>query len=95
MKLERAEIVGGVDRAVSSDNNIIPHWRRCYRKEKPQNKPRPKHPPKVHVWAGISTRGAKFPDVNPIKNLWHEVKENLHAEVKPRNLAELKAGIKS
>ena len=26
--------------------------------EKPQNKPRPKHPPKVHVWAGISTRGA-------------------------------------
>ena len=36
------------------------HRKRCYRKkgEKPQNKPRPKHPPKVHVWAGISSRGA-------------------------------------
>lgn len=139
------------------------HRKRCYRKkgEKPQNKPRPKHPPKVHVWAGISTRGAtniciftgimdaefyvrilntcllpfirdrfdssdhrfmqdndpkhvsrcaktffeennvnwwrtppESPDLNPIENLWHELKENLRAKVKPRNLAELKAGIK-
>ena len=35
------------------------HQRHCYRKvgERPTPKPRPKHPIKVHVWAGISTRG--------------------------------------
>lgn len=33
--------------------------RRCYRKEgeRPRLKPRPKHPIKVHVWAGISKKG--------------------------------------
>ena len=31
----------------------------CYKRgSKPRYKPRPKHPTKVHVWAGISTRGA-------------------------------------
>ena len=31
----------------------------CYKKgQKPRYKPRPKHPIKVHVWAGISRRGA-------------------------------------
>lgn len=31
----------------------------CYKKrQKPRYKPRPKHPVKVHVWAGISCRGA-------------------------------------
>ena len=31
----------------------------CYKKgQKPRYKPRPKHPVKVHVWAGISRRGA-------------------------------------
>lgn len=31
----------------------------CYKKgRKPRYKPRPKHPTKVHVWAGISARGA-------------------------------------
>ena len=31
----------------------------CYNKgQKPRYKPRPKHPVKVHVWAGISCRGA-------------------------------------
>ena len=31
----------------------------CYkRRGKPRYKPRPKHPTKVHVWAGISKRGA-------------------------------------
>ena len=36
------------------------HRRRCYRiiGECPNPKARPKHPVKVHVWAGISTRGA-------------------------------------
>ena len=32
------------------------HKRMCYRKER--EKPRPKHPVKVHVWGGISRRGA-------------------------------------
>jgi len=36
------------------------HRRFCCRKrgQKPRYKPRPKHPVKVHVWAGISSRGA-------------------------------------
>ena len=36
------------------------HRRFCCRKEgmKPRPKPRPKHPIKVHVWAGISKKGA-------------------------------------
>lgn len=36
------------------------HRRHCYRKEgeKPHPKPRAKHPTKVHVWAGISKKGA-------------------------------------
>ena len=36
------------------------HRRFCCRKrgQKPRYKPRPKHPVKVHVWAGISCRGA-------------------------------------
>ena len=35
------------------------HRRFCCQKrgEPPRNKPRPKHPLKVHIWAGISTRG--------------------------------------
>ena len=35
------------------------------------------------------------PDLNPIKNLWHELKEFLRARVKPRNQEELIEGIKS
>ena len=36
------------------------HKRMCYRKEgeKPRPKPRAKHPIKVHVWGGISRKGA-------------------------------------
>ncbi len=36
------------------------HRRHCFRKanQPPKLKPRPKHPIKVHVWAGISKRGA-------------------------------------
>ncbi len=140
------------------------HCLRCYRKkgEKPSNKPRAKHPAKVHVWAGISMRGAtsmclftgtmdaelyvlildkcllpfareafdgkeyrfmqdndpkhvsrraqaffednginwwrnppESPDLNPIENVWHELKEFLRAKVKPRTLTELKEGIKA
>ena len=39
---------------------IETHKRYCYRKQgqKPNPKPRPKHPTKVHVWAGISKEGA-------------------------------------
>lgn len=36
------------------------HGRLCFRKIRHQRrlKPKPKHPPKVHIWAGISCRGA-------------------------------------
>ena len=36
------------------------HRKICYRKkgQPPKNKPRPKHPVKIHVWGGISKRGA-------------------------------------
>ena len=33
------------------------------------------------------------PDLNPIENLWHELKEHLRREVKPRNKDELVDGI--
>ncbi len=35
-----------------------------------------------------------IPRPQSIENVWHELKEFLRARVKPRNLAELKAGIK-
>ena len=36
------------------------HARICFRKQKQPRKlkPKPKHPTKVHIWAGISSRGA-------------------------------------
>ena len=51
------------DDAIFSDETTVQldtHRRRCYRKEgeKPRLKPRPKHPTKVHVWGGISKKGA-------------------------------------
>ena len=142
---------------------IETHKRFCYRKQgqKPRTKPRPKHPTKVHVWAGISRQGAtqvcifegimkaslyceilkktlvpfieeKFPppsvhrfmqdndpkhtskaaqeffarnninwwrtppespDMNPIENLWHELKEHIRSHVKPTTKEELIDGI--
>lgn len=120
---------------------------------------RPKHPTKVHVWAGISLRGrtgicifegvmdrylyveilektllpfiedvypdshrfmadndpkhtsrhakrfldenninwwrtpAESPDLNPIENLWHELKEYIRREIKPKKKEELVDGI--
>ena len=38
------------------------------------------------------TTPPKSPDANPIENLWHELKEFIHREVKPRNKQELIAG---
>ena len=35
------------------------------------------------------------PDMNPIENLWHELKEFIRREVKPRTKEELIEGIKS
>lgn len=35
------------------------------------------------------------PDLNPIENLWHELKEYIRREVKPKNKQELVDGIKS
>ena len=139
------------------------HRRFCYRKEgeRPKPKPRPKHPIKVHVWGGISKKGAtpvcifegimaaplfceildrtllpfiqqtfpppnthrfmqdndpkhtsraaqafyaqkginwwrtpaESPDLNPIENLWHEMKEYIRREVKPTTKLELVNGI--
>ena len=138
------------------------HRRFCCRKkgETPRPKPRPKHPLKVHVWAGISKQGstgicifdgimdkelyveildrtllpfihsvfpnghrfmadndpkhtsrfaqdylkannvywwrtpAESPDLNPIENLWHELKEYIRREIKPKTKTELVEGIK-
>ena len=134
----------------------------CYKRgQKPRYKPKPKHPLKVHVWAGISYRGRtslcifegkmnaplfisilkkslvpfirdvypdghrfvqdndpkhcskrarKFyaeqginwrptppesPDLNPIENLWHELKEYIRRKVKPRSKLELMDGIRA
>ena len=36
---------------------------------------------------------AKSPDLNPIENLWHELKEFVRREVKPTTKDELVAGI--
>ena len=133
----------------------------CYKRQcKPYYKPRPKHPVKVHIWAGISHRGraklcnfeekmnaplfisilrsslvlfikeffldghhfvqdsdpkhcsklaCKFykewinwwlthpesPDLNPIENLWHDIKEYIWREVKPTSKDALIAGIQA
>ena len=37
---------------------------------------------------------AESPNLNPIENMWHELKEHLRAKVKPQNLDELVTGIK-
>ena len=36
---------------------------------------------------------AESPDMNPIKNLWHELKEFIRRELKPRTKQELVDGI--
>ena len=160
----RANLDNNFDDVIWSDESSIQldcHKRYCCRKEgeKPRPKPRPKHPTKVHVWAGISKKGAtgicifegtmdatlyceilrrtflpflqeKFPDshkfmqdndpkhcsrmaqnfysevginwwrtppespdLNPIENLWHEMKDYLRRNIKPKNKQELVDGI--
>ena len=55
----RAHLQDDFQDVIWSDETTVQletHRRRCYRKdgEQPRPKPRPKHPIKVHVWAGIS-----------------------------------------
>ena len=152
------------DNVIFSDEcsvSLEQYRRTCYRKvdEPMKRKPKPKHPVKVHVWAGISRHGAtkicifdgimdavlfcnilettlvpfireklpdhrlmqdndpkhtsrrakaffeesginwwptpaESPDLNPIENLWDELKFYLESKVKPRNKQELVDGIK-
>ena len=170
-KIKRLEYAQRVLESGDTFHNVIfsdecsislAHYRRtCYRKsdEPTKRKPKPKHPLKVHVWAGISRHGAtkicifngimdadlfcnilettlvpfirerlpdhrfmqdndpkhtsrraqtffeehninwwrtppESPDLNPIEDLWHELKFFLESKVKPRNKQELVDGIK-
>ena len=45
---------------------------------------------RTNRWYGMERQS---PDANPIENLWHELKEFIRREVKPRNKQELIAGI--
>ena len=154
----------GFNDVIWSDETTVQlesHRRHSYRKkgEPATLKPRPKHPIKLHIWAGISRRGptpiaifegimdADFyvsmlrthllpfirntfpeshrfmqdndpkhtsrlakgffesesinwwktppesPDMNPIENLWHELKEFVKREVKPTTKSQLVTGL--
>lgn len=170
-KVKRLEFARHVMESGDTFHNVIfsdkcsisleQYRRTCYRKiDKPtKRKPKPKHPLKVHVWAGISRQGAtkicifdgivdadlfcdilettlvpfireklpnhqfmqdndpkhtsrraqaffeenninwwctppESPDLNPIEDLWHELKFYLESKIKPRNKQELVDGIK-
>lgn len=59
----QANLHDSFDDVIWTDESTVQlenHRRFCYRKEgeKPRTKPRPKHPVKVHVWGGISKKGA-------------------------------------
>lgn len=162
----RTHLHDSFENVIWSDETTVQletHRRHCYRKhgEKPRPKARAKHPTKVHVWAGISKKGAtqvcifegimaaplyceilqqtlipfiqecfpppsthrfmqdndpkhtsraaqqffldsginwwktpaESPDMNPIENLWHELKEHIRREIKPTTKQELVDGI--
>ena len=153
------------DDVIFTDESTIcleAHGRRmkCIRGEQTPMAPVPKHPLKIHLWAGISKRGAtglfmftncldgpsyclileqtllpfaqeafpegyrfwqdndpkhtskvarKFyeenginwfktppesPDMNPIENVWHQLKHHLRTRVRPKNKEELMAGMR-
>ena len=48
------DVVFTDESSVQLDN----HARICFLKQKQSRKLKPKHPTKVHIWAGISSRGA-------------------------------------
>ena len=61
--LQQIESNDDLDDVIWSDESSIQlesHRRHAFRKKNqaPKLKPRPKHPVEVHVWAGISKRGA-------------------------------------
>ena len=69
----RANLHDDFENVIWSDETTVQletHRRHCYRKEgeKPNPKPRPKHPVKVHVWAGISKKGAT--EVCVFEGIW-------------------------
>lgn len=153
------------DDVIFTDESTIQleqHSRLCFRKQRMARnlKQRPKHPIKVHIWGGISKRGAtdvviftgimnaerlatvfesgllpflrkyfpdghrlqqdndpkhssfyiedffedngvnwwptppESPDLNPIENIWGSLKQYLRNVYKPKNLEELREGIK-
>ena len=159
--LESGDTFHNVIFSDESSISLQQYRRTCYRKvdEPAKRKPKPKHPLKVHIWAGISRHGAtkicifdgimdaeffcgilestlvpfiqeklpdhrfvqdndpkhtsrraqaffeekninwwrappESPDLNPIENLWHELKFYLESKVKPRTKQELVDEIK-
>ncbi len=59
----------------------------------------PKHT-SVHAWDFMEDKGinwwktpAESPDLNPIENLWHDLKEYIKREVKPQSKQQLIEGI--
>ena len=63
LRWAQENLAGTFEDVIWSDETSVQmetHQRFCCRKkgQKPRYKPRPKHPAKVHVWAGISWNGA-------------------------------------
>ncbi|KAL5469124.1 hypothetical protein EMCRGX_G030327 [Ephydatia muelleri] len=82
------------------------HRRFCCRKKGEPPKPKPSYIPTVTGSCRTMTlsilmanNGVNWwrqsPDINPIENLWHELKEYIRREVKPKVKQELVDGIRA